>query len=70
MIDVSELSHALGASVRAVADGDYVIEAASTPDIMAQLAQWLSQRNLALTDVRTGHETLIEIYRRITGGPQ
>lgn len=66
-IDTAALSRAIGAPVTSVTDTNYVIDATSTPEIVAQLAQWLSERHLPLTDVRTGHETLIEMYRRITG---
>jgi ABC-2 type transport system ATP-binding protein len=66
-IDIASLSNEIGASVKEVTATNYVIDAVSTPEIVAQLAQWLSARNLPLTDVRTGHETLIEMYRRITG---
>ena len=66
-IDIMALATEIGKPVRKVTESNYVIDAESTPEIVAQLAQWLSARNLPLTDVRTGHESLIEIYRRITG---
>jgi ABC-2 type transport system ATP-binding protein len=67
-IDVALLSTALGVPVKAVTDTSYVIETSSNPHVLGVLAQWMSERDLPLTDVRTGHETLIEMYRRITGG--
>ena len=66
-IDVSELSLFLHVPVHVAGENNFVVESASNPEIVAQLAQWLSERQLPLTDVRTGHETLIEMYRRITG---
>lgn len=66
-IDITVLSSALGAPVKVVAETSYVIESSSNPQVLALLAQWMSERGLPLTDVRTGHETLIEMYRRITG---
>jgi ABC-2 type transport system ATP-binding protein len=66
-IDITGLSSTLGAPVRLVTETSYVIESSSNPQVLALLAQWMSERGLPLTDVRTGHETLIEMYRRITG---
>jgi ABC-2 type transport system ATP-binding protein len=66
-IDISVLSTAIGAPVKIVTESNYVIESSSHPQVLAVLAQWMSDRGLPLTDVRTGHETLIEMYRRITG---
>lgn len=66
-IDITVLSSALGAPVKVIAETSYVIESSSNPQVLALLAQWMSERGLPLTDVRTGHETLIEMYRRITG---
>lgn len=66
-IDITGLSSTLGAPVRLVTETSYVIESSSNPQVLALLAQWMSERGLPLTDVRTGHETLIEMYRRISG---
>jgi ABC-2 type transport system ATP-binding protein len=67
-IDIALLSATLGVPVRVVTDTSYVIETTSNPHVLGVLAQWMSERGLPLTDVRTGHETLLEMYRRITGG--
>lgn len=66
-IDITVLSSALSAPVKVVTENSYVIESSSNPQVLALLAQWMADRGLPLTDVRTGHETLIEMYRRITG---
>jgi ABC-2 type transport system ATP-binding protein len=66
-LDVSALSQFLQVPVHVASENNFVVESTSNPEIVAQLAQWLSERQLPLTDVRTGHETLIEMYRRVTG---
>lgn len=67
-IDITMLSNTLGVPVKVVTETSYVIETSSNPQVLGVLAQWMSDNGLPLTDVRTGHETLIEMYRRITGG--
>jgi ABC-2 type transport system ATP-binding protein len=67
-IDITVLSRTLGVPVKVVTETSYVIETSSNPQVLGVLAQWMSDNDLPLTDVRTGHETLIEMYRRITGG--
>ena len=49
-------------------DGDYEVECAGTPHVVASLTSWLSERSHPLRSLDAGRENLEDAYRRITGG--
>ncbi|MBW3669164.1 MAG: ABC transporter ATP-binding protein [Actinobacteria bacterium] len=68
-IDVAALGARLGAPVVEVQPGEYRVEAASTPQLVADLTAWLAERDLPLADLRAGRHTLEDVFLRLTGGP-
>ncbi len=74
-LDRRRLGDALGLVGDAVAEirpGDYVIAAASTPTLLADLTAWLRDEDISLGDLRTGRRSLEEVFLRMTseGRPQ
>jgi len=67
-LDGAGLAAALGtgASVREVAAGRYHIEGVAGPEVTAALATWLAERQVAMTDLRSGR-TLEDVYFEATG---
>jgi len=47
--------------------GEYVARAAGTPAMIAALASWLAERDLALADLRAGRQRLEDVFVRLTG---
>ena len=68
-LDTAGMTGALGRRVHETAAGTYVIEGQSTPALTAALAAWLAERDLPLTGLRAGRETLEEVFLRLTGEP-
>lgn len=66
-LDVDGLAAALGAAVREDRPGEYVAAAAGAPATVATLTAWLAERELSLTDLRTGSR-LEDVFLRLTGG--
>ena len=54
-------------SVRETTPGDYVIDAAATPALVADLAIWLRDRDVRLGELRAGRRSLEEVFLRLTG---
>lgn len=65
-LDVQGLGVALSAPVREVRPGEYVAGLAGSPGAVARLTAWLAERDLALTDLRTGSR-LEEVFLHLTG---
>jgi len=63
-LDVASLSVAVGAPVVEAAPGRYRVDAAPTPALTAAVATWLADREVPLTDLRTGR-SLEEAYLAI-----
>ncbi len=64
---IEELSTALGAPVREDEPGEYRVEAAATPAMVAALTAWLAEHDLPLADLRAGRHTLEDVFLRLTG---
>ncbi len=62
---VTELAAAIGAPVREVTDGEYLVEAEGTPTLVAALTAWLAERDLALADLRAGRQRLEDVFLRL-----
>jgi ABC-2 type transport system ATP-binding protein len=67
-VDVTGLLEVMSAPVREARAGEYVVSVPGTPSAVAQLTAWLAERNLELTDLRTGSR-LEEVFLHLTGDP-
>jgi ABC-2 type transport system ATP-binding protein len=65
-LDVAELSTALGATVEEVTRGEYRVDAAPEPVLVATLTSWLAERELQLADLRAQRQRLDDVFRRLT----
>ena len=68
-LDRAELAAALGldaARVREPRPGDYVVDVAATPVLIASLAAWLRDRDVTLGDLHAGRGSLEEVFLRLT----
>jgi ABC-2 type transport system ATP-binding protein len=71
-LDTAGLAGALLLSPAAVAEskpGEYVVHAASSPELVAALTAWLRDQGVALGDLRAGRRTLEEVFLRVTSEP-
>ena len=66
-LDVASLGTHLGASVSEPTPGEYLVNAAPSPDNVARLTGWLAERNLPLADLRAGRQSLEDVFLRLTG---
>ena len=66
-LDVASLAAAVGAPVREVAAGEYVVDGAPTPAAVAAVTAWLAERDLPLADLRAGRQRLEDVFLRLTG---
>ena len=65
-LDLFALSSRLGAPVHESPSGEYVASVPPTPRNVADLTSWLAERNLPLSDLRAGRQTLEDVYMRLT----
>lgn len=65
-IDVETLGTAVGATVKEDRPGEYIVSAPGSPANVAALTAWLAERELAITDLRTG-SSLEDVFLRLTG---
>ena len=65
-LDTAALASALGTSVSEDGPGEYQVAAGGSPATVARLTAWLAERDLPLTDLRTGSR-LEEVFLRLTG---
>jgi ABC-2 type transport system ATP-binding protein len=71
-LDVAGLADALALAPEAVAEtkpGEYVVEAAPTPELVAALTAWLRDHGVALGDLRAGRRSLEEVFLQVTSEP-
>lgn len=68
-IDLGALSRRLGAPVHEYSPGTYAIETESGPAVTAALAAWMAERDLPITSLRAGGESLEDVFLRLTGEP-
>jgi ABC-2 type transport system ATP-binding protein len=66
-LDVASLSTHLGAAASEPTPGEYVVNAAPSPENVARLTGWLAERNLPLADLRAGRQSLEDVFLRLTG---
>ncbi len=68
-LDCAGLAGALGldaALVREPRRGEYVVDAAASPGLIAALAGWLRDRDVTLGELRAGRRSLEEVFLRLT----
>jgi ABC-2 type transport system ATP-binding protein len=61
-LDVGGLAAGLGAPVDDLGDGEYVVHAAGTPELVAQLTAWLATHDAPLRDLRAGRQRLEDVF--------
>ncbi|MET0627155.1 MAG: ABC transporter ATP-binding protein [Acidimicrobiia bacterium] len=68
-LDVTALTKTLGlppATVHEINPGEYVINAAATPAMVALLAEWMRDRGVLVRELRAGTQTLEDVFLRLT----
>ncbi len=68
-LDVGGLGARVGASVREVTAGEYLVAAAGTPPLVAALTAWLAEHDLPLADLRAGRQRLEDVFLRLVSEP-
>jgi ABC-2 type transport system ATP-binding protein len=66
-IDVQALEAVVRAAVTEDRPGEYTVSAPGSPARIAALTAWLAERDLTITDLRTGSR-LEDVFLRLTGG--
>ncbi len=67
-LDVANLTEVLDAPVREATRGEYVVDAAGTPALVADLTAWLAARDEPLADLRAGRQRLEDVFLHLTAG--
>ncbi len=68
-LDVASLAAALGLTAASVVEtrpGHYVVQAAGTPALVADLTAWLRDGDVRLGELRAGRRSLEEVFLRLT----
>jgi ABC-2 type transport system ATP-binding protein len=68
-LDIEALALALGlapGAVREVRPGEYLVDAAATPVLVAALTGWLCERDVLVTELRAGRRSLEDVFLRLT----
>jgi ABC-2 type transport system ATP-binding protein len=71
-LDTPGLAAALLLPAAAVAEskpGEYVVQAAPSPELVAALTAWLRDHGVALGDLRAGRRSLEEVFLQVTSEP-
>jgi len=69
-LDCEALSTVLGSAVTEPSHGEYRVEAAPSPALVAAVTNWLADQNIQLTDLRAERQRLDDVFRRLTEGTQ
>jgi ABC-2 type transport system ATP-binding protein len=67
---VAALAAALGlpdGAVRERGAGDYVVDTAATPELVACLTAWLRDQHVLISELRAGRRSLEDVFLRLTG---
>lgn len=65
-IDLASLAAETGLSATRIGDDEYLIAAASDPQVIARLSGWLGSHAHPLGDLRAGAQRLEDVFRRLT----
>ncbi|MGQ0830901.1 MAG: ABC transporter ATP-binding protein [Microthrixaceae bacterium] len=68
-LDTTAISAHLGAAVREVTGGEYVVAAAGSPTLVAALTAWLADHDQPLADLRAGRQRLEDVFLRLVAEP-
>jgi ABC-2 type transport system ATP-binding protein len=69
-LDLTALARAIGVDPLVVTEprpGEYLVRAAGTPALVADLAVWLRDQDVRLGELRAGRRSLEEVFLRLTG---
>jgi len=66
-LDTGELTRRLGVKVSEIERGEYVMAAAGSPRLVADLTSALADWDVALADLRAGRKRLDDVFLRLTG---
>jgi ABC-2 type transport system ATP-binding protein len=67
---VDDLARHLGiavGSVRELRPGDYLVDTAATPTLVAALTAWLCEQGALVSELRAGRRSLEDVFLRLTG---
>jgi ABC-2 type transport system ATP-binding protein len=65
-LDTAGLGVRLKAAVREESPGEYCVDAAGSPALVASLTAWLAERDLPLTDLRVSRARLEDVFLQLT----
>jgi len=65
-LDVAGLGASVGAMVREESAGEYLVELAPSPQVVAAVTAWLAERDIPLADLRAGRKRLEDVYLALT----
>ena len=65
-LDVASLGASVGAMVREESAGEYLVELAPSPQVVAAVTAWLAERDIPLADLRAGRKRLEDVYLALT----
>ncbi|MDW7981397.1 MAG: ABC transporter ATP-binding protein [Thermomicrobium sp.] len=54
-------------AVQTLGNGRYALETARPQDLLVELTQWARERHVLLTEIRVGHQSLEDVFLRLTG---
>jgi ABC-2 type transport system ATP-binding protein len=72
-LDVEKLARALDlttSDVREVRPGEYVVDVAPSPRLVAALTTWLDDQDVLLSELRAGRGSLEDVFLRLTAEVQ
>ena len=67
-VDIARLGEQLDRDVR-TAGPEYLVSGAPSPAVIAAVTSWLADESVQLTEMRTGHASLEEVFLRLTQEP-
>jgi ABC-2 type transport system ATP-binding protein len=53
--------------VRELRPGDYLVDTAATPTLVAALTAWLRDQGALVSELRAGRRSLEDVFLRLTG---
>jgi ABC-2 type transport system ATP-binding protein len=65
-LDVAELGSRVGATTAEVSPGEYRVDAAPSPQLVAAVTAWLAEHDQQLADLRAERQRLEDVFRRLT----
>ena len=69
-LDIAALSSAIGAEVVRRSENEFAVRGGEGPEMIAKLSGWLASNGHPMSEVRTGGESLADIFTRAVGEAQ